>query len=196
MVALKPIDTTLVTVGQPTDGGCVYASFKEGAALPTDAVAKMSTLADFESLGDISENGFTESKSVSTTNHKDWGGNTVASSVTEKATTYKLEFIETSRPAVARLRYGAGSVKVDSESGSVSQIDDNGEDFPTVSLVIDELESSGFLRRTVIPRAVPESMDDVPHQKGSLLVYGMTFSVLKSDKPLVTVYRAKAPQSA
>ncbi len=196
MVALKPIDDTLVTVGQPTEGGCVYTSFAENPTLPTDAVTKVSTLSNLESLGDISENGFTEAKSVSSTKHKNWNGDTVASSTTEKTTTYKLEFLETSRPAVAKLRYGSKSVKVDEASGSVSQIDDTGEDSPVVPLVIDELESNGWLRRTVIPRAVVESMDDVPHQKGSLLVYGMTFTVLKSDKPLISIYRAKAPASA
>lgn len=195
MVALKPIDDTLVTVGQPTEGGCVYTSFAENPTLPTDAVTKISTLSDIESLGDISENGFTEVKSISSTKHNNWNGDAVASSALT-TNTYKLEFIETSRPSVAKLRYGLKSVKVDEASGSVSQIDDTGESSPVVPLVIDELESNGWLRRTVIPRAIVESMDDVPHQKGSLIVYGMTFAVLKSDKPLISIYRAKAPASA
>lgn len=61
-----------------------------------------------------------------------------------------------------------------------------------VPLVIDELEDTGYLRRTVIPRVSIDSCDDVEHKPGGLVQYGFTFTVLKTaDKPLFTIYRAK-----
>lgn len=66
------IDPSLVTTGSPVEGGCVYTSFKAGAALPTDAVAKISTLTDLVSLGDLSTDGFTASKSITVNEFQGW----------------------------------------------------------------------------------------------------------------------------
>ncbi len=187
---LEPIDNSLTTVGQPTTGGCVYVAFGENIELPTDATTKMSTFTDFESLGDISENGFTESNSRSKNKYKDWNGDVVRTSISDEENTYKLEFIEPNRPSVAKLRYGTDNVEAGTD-GSVSHIkgvlgtDEQG------ALVIDELESGGFLRRTVIPCATVDSFDDVAHQKGSLLVYGMTFTAIKGTGNIFDIYRAK-----
>ncbi len=63
-----------------------------------------------------------------------------------------------------------------------------------VPLVFDELESNGWLRRTVVKKATIDSFDDVPHTKGSLLVYGMTFTAIDDDG-FYDIYRAK-PQEA
>ena len=71
MADLSNIDTSLVTVGQPTDGGCVYIAIGEDVAVPTDATTKMSTLTAFKSAGTISENGFTYAKSVTNSKFKD-----------------------------------------------------------------------------------------------------------------------------
>lgn len=190
MAELKDIDSSLVTVGQPTDGGCAWVCFGKPAKLPTDATTKMSTLADYVSLGDISENGFTEANARTKNKFKNWGGNVILTSISDEENTYKIEFVETSRPAVAKLRYGSGSVEVGTD-GSVSHIKGIVGTDEQVSLVIDELESNGYLRRTVIPVATIDSFDDVPHQKGSLLVYGMTFTAVKGDGNVFDIYRAK-----
>lgn len=190
MAELKDIDSSLVTVGQPTDGGCAWVCFGKPAKLPTDATTKMSTLTDYVSLGDISENGFTESNARTKNKFKNWGGSTILTSISDEENTYKVEFVETSRPAVAKLRYGSSSIEVGTD-GSVSHIKGVIGTDEQVSLVIDELESNGFLRRTVIPVATIDSFDDVPHQKGSLLVYGMTFTAIKGEGNVFDIYRAK-----
>ena len=61
------------------------------------------------------------------------------------------------------------------------------------TLVFDEVESNGFRRRTVVKRANVTSFDEVPHQRGSLMVYGMTFTVLDpgDGTQAVDIYRAK-----
>lgn len=191
MATLEDIDTSLITVGQPTEGGCVYVCIGTPASLPTDATTKMSTLTDFESCGLISENGFTLAKSVTKSKHKEWGGKNVLTSTTEKEITFKLEFLEISRPVVAKLKHGSKNVTV-GDDGSVSHVKEVGiEADEKVALVIDELESNGYLRRTVIPCATVDSFDDEAHTKGSLLTYGMTFTVLVKDNTNYDEYRAK-----
>lgn len=179
MATLNAIDFNQVTVGQPTEGGCVYVSF-DRAALPTDATTKASTVANYSSVGDISENGFTVSRSRSTNDFKDWGGATVLSTISEDKKQVKLEFLETSRAEVAKLQYGTANVTVGAD-GSVSKIKDMPNITQYVSMFIDELESNGFLRRTCLPKLVLDSIDDEAHQKGSLLVFGATFTCLAGD---------------
>lgn len=189
-MALSDIDTSLVTVGQPTEGGCAFVCIGEPSTLPTDASTKMSTLGDFESCGTISENGFTVSKSVTTNKFKDWGGNVVLTAVSEEENTFKIEFAEINRPVVAKLKYGSANVTT-GEDDSVEHIKAVAGTNEKVALVIDELESNGYLRRTVVPSATIDSFDDETHQKGSLLVYGMTFTALLKDGAAYHIYRAK-----
>lgn len=191
-MAISDLDSSLVTVGKPVDGGCCYTSFKANAALPTDATTKMSALTDFESLGELSDNGFTESKSVSTETKKGWHGTSLLVVTTDEDKKYKVEFVEVDRPTVAKLRYGADNVTA-GEDGSVSAIHDRFGVDTIVPLVFDELESNEFLRRTVVKKARVTSFDDVAHKRGDLLVYGMEFTVLDpgDGSSSVEIYRAK-----
>lgn len=195
-MAINDIDSSLTTTGKPVDGGCVWVAFEKPKALPTDATTKMSTLAEFVSLGELSTNGFTESKSVSTTDHKGWHGTVVRTSIDEVTNTYKIECIEPNRPAVAKLRYGAASV-TEGNDGSVSKISDKGYDGKPVPLVIDELESDGYLRRTVVKAAVVTSFDDVAHKRGALMAYGFTFTANEPEdgSAAIEIYRAKPSEA-
>lgn len=188
---LNAIDTSLVTVGSPCEGGCVFVSFKGKPTLPTDATTKMDTLPDFESLGEVSENGFTESKSVTSNTFKGWHGSTVLTQVQDEDHTFQIAFLEVARPTVAKMRHGSSAVTV-GEDGSVAQIKPVIGTNITVSLVIDEVESNGYLRRTVIPKATVNSFDEVSHQKGSLMVYGCTITAIDpgTGSPF-EIYRAK-----
>lgn len=195
MAELAEIDNSLVTVGKPVDGGCCWTNFGESPTIPTDATTKMSEQEGWESLGDLSENGYTESKSVTNNKFKGWHGSVVLTCISEEDHTFKVEFIEVNRPSVAKLRYGAGNVEA-GEDGSVSHIKAVVGADVKVPLVFDELESNGFLRRTVIKKATIDSFDDVPHQRGSLLVYGMTLTAIDTgDGNYYDVYRAKPVQA-
>lgn len=193
--AAKSINEELSTVGKPVDGGCCYTSFADNPTLPTSATTKMDTHTDFVSLGELSDNGFTEGKSISTTKHRGWHGSVILVSVDEETNTFKVEFVEPNRPSVAKLRYGRSSV-TNGEDGSVGHIKGVIGTVETVPLVFDELESSGHLRRTVVPKATIDSFDDVPHKRGDLLVYGMTFTAIADESgEYMNIYRAK-PASA
>jgi len=188
---LKDLSNDLVTTGRPADGGCVYTSFADSPTMPTDAATKMSTLTDFESLGELSENGFTIGKSVTSNKFKGWHGSVVLAEVSDEEHTVKMEFIEPNRPSVAKLRHGTGNVEAGAD-GSVSHIKGVIGTSTTVPIVVDELESNGYLRRTVIHKATIDSFDDEPHQKGSLLVYGMSATMVDpGDGKLYDIYRAK-----
>ena len=186
------IDTSLMTVGKPTEGGCVYVAFDTSVTLPTDAITKMSTLTDFESVGDISENGFTESRDISSTDKKDWNGTTVMTLIESDTVTFQTEFLEVNRDTASKIRYGADAVTAGAD-GSVSEIKYKSYKGDPIVLVIDELETNGALRRTVIKNAVVTSFDDIAHQKGELMMYGMTFNANapKDGSEPVVIYRSK-----
>lgn len=192
---LNDIDTSLITVGSPVEGGCCYTSFADSPKLPTDATTKMGTLADFESLGELSENGYTESKSVTSNKFKGWHGSVVLTKISDEENTFKVEFLEINRPSVAKLRYGAANVET-GDDGSVSHIKAVVGTETKVPLVFDELESNGCLRRTLVKRATIDSFDDVPHAQGSLMVYGMTFTAVDTgDGTPIEIFRAKPAAS-
>lgn len=186
---MTDIDTSLITVGAPTEGGCAYISFASDPTLPTDATTAMSTLTDFVSLGDVSENGFTESRDISSTVHKDWGGEAVLTTIDSDEQTFKIELLEVNRVSAAKLRYGEDAVTASGDS--VSKIDYKAYQGKAYPIVIDELETNGSLRRTLIRKAIVTSFDDITHQKGSLMVYGMTFTANKpaDGSDAVSVYR-------
>lgn len=189
-MTLKDIDTSFVTVGKPTDGGCVYTSFNDSPTFATDATTKVSSLdGNWESLGDLSEDGFTISNSMTVNDFKGWHGSVVLTSRSDEKNQIKLAFIEVNRPSVAKLRYGAKNVQT-GEDGSVSHIKAKTGVDAIIPLIIDELESNGYLRRTVIKRAKVDSFDDIPHQQGSLLVYGATLTILEGEEAF-DIWRAK-----
>lgn len=183
-------DNHFVTTGNPAEGGCCWTNFGDEPTLPTDATTAMAD--PWVSLGELSENGYTEGKSVTNNKFKGWRGSVVLTCISEEERTFKVEFIEINRPSVAKVRYGAGNVEVGEADGEIKKISDKVGVLQKIPLVFDELESNGFLRRTVVKSATIDSFDDVAHAKGSLIVYGMTFTALDTgDGAPVEVYRAK-----
>ena len=191
---LDPIDPTLVTTGTPCEGGCAWVAFGDNVTEPTDAVTKMSTLNDYASCGDVGEDGYTATKSISNSEFKNWAEQIVFVKLSEEKHQYKIAFIETVRGSVAKLRYGSDAVEFGAD-GAISHIKAiSGKNEP-VSLVLDELEDTGYLRRTVLHKAVIDSFDDVVHKPGELISYGFTFTLLKpKGKDYFDIYRAKPAQ--
>ena len=101
------LNAKLATASIPVAGrGICYVSFKANPTLPTNATADMSTLTDFESLGELSDGGFSESRSISPTDHKGAHGTIIMTTIDSDTTKYKAAFLEVSRAAVAKLRFG------------------------------------------------------------------------------------------
>ena len=170
-----------VTTGGPVEGGCCYTSFEPDVELPTTASEDIAgSDSDFENLGELSDQGWTQSVSTSENKFKGYHGKTLLSEITDEENTFKVEFLEITRSTVDKLRYGPDNVTVDND-GFVSAIDPTNVPNIEVPLIFDELLSNGIKQRTVFPRAKISSIDDQAHQRGSLLVYGMTFTALVND---------------
>lgn len=169
------------SVGQPVEGGCAWTNFKDSPALPDDAVTKMKDQADWEDLGEFSDNGYTKSVSVDSNKFKGWHGSVILSQVAGEENTFKVELTDIDRPTVAKLRYGVDAVKLDTD-GKIKSIDPKTVPNAEIPIIIDELLSNGRLRRTVFPRVKIDSIDDEGHQKGALLVYGFTFTASVDSK--------------
>lgn len=171
-----------VTTGAPVEGACCYTSFEASPTLPTTAAANLGAAdSGFVNLGEISDQGYTQSTSTTVNKFKGWHGSVLLSVVSEEENTFKAEFTEVTRATVLKLRYGTDNVTVDND-GFVSAIDPKTVPNAIVPLVFDELFANGIKQRTVFPRATIDSIDDQAHQKGSLLVYGMTFTANVDDQ--------------
>jgi len=183
------IDTSNVTTGAPVEGACCYTSFAASPTLPSTAAEAMDS---FDSVGEISENGYTKSVSVNTNKFKGWHGSTILTQVSDEENTFKVEFVEVDGAVANKIRYGSDKVQVD-ENGKVTAIDPTVVPSDVLPLIFDELLANGRKRRTVFPRATIESIDDEAHAKGSLLVYGMTFSANVDDQGRPYYIREAAP---
>lgn len=193
-MAISELDATLVTVGKPVDGGSIWISFADSPTLPTDASTKMSTLTDFESLGELSSEGIVRSDSKSTTTHKGWHGTPLLVSDEGTDKTFKFTAVEYARGTVAKMKYGPDNVTVGTD-GQWTQINET-ENLPLtrVSIVFDVLESNGYLDRKVIKRAMITGLEDTGYTQGDLIGVGVSFAVLSAGDGTgvdVVHYRAK-----
>ena len=190
MADIAEIDHPLATVGAPAEGGCCYTCLDDTPAYPSDAVAKIASLANWESLGELTNNGYTETKSISSTDQTGWHGSVILTTVESETNTYKAEFTEVMRPTVAKLRYGKNNVEVN-DDGTIKHVVGKPVGLQTVPLVFDELLSNGTLCRTLVKKATITDFDDVPHKKGDLMVYGMTFTAAEVDGAAFEKWYAK-----
>lgn len=175
------INPTNVTTGGPVEGACAYVAFGSNVTIPTNATTNLTANnSGFENLGELSDQGWTHTVSTSVNKFKGYHGKTVLTETSEEEHTLKLELIEVERLAANKLRFGADAVTANS-SDEVTAIAPKGVPTQEVVIVIDELLSNGRKQRSVFPRCKADSIDDEAHQKGSLLVYGMTFNLLIDD---------------
>lgn len=189
---LAELDSKLTTVGKPAEGGCCYTSFSESLTFPSDAVTKMSTLAGWESLGELAPDPFSESKSLTTSELKGWHNTTQQVGDGDESLKVKAAFVEINRPSVAKIRYGSGNV-VAGADGSVAEIKGKFGVNCVIPLLFDELESEGFLRRTLYRKVRVTGFDDIAHKRGELLVYGLEFTILDPGNGVdpFSIWRAK-----
>lgn len=186
-----------VTTGGPVEGGCCYVSFEDNPVLPTTASQNI-TGGDsgFLNLGELSDQGWTQAQSTSVNKYKGYHGKVLLSEVADEELTVKTEFLEVTRVNVLKLRYGQNNVTVDA-TGFATAMKHTSIPDDTVTLVFDELLSNGVKQRTVFPRVKIDSIDDQAHQKGALLVFGMTFTAYADEEGAAFyVYHAKPANSS
>lgn len=200
MYGTDDLNTTInpnnVTTGGPVEGGCCYTNFSDNPTLPTDASESLVGVGStWENVGELSDQGWTQSTSTSVNKFKGYHGSVLLTEVADEENTFKAEFLEITRATTDKLRYGESRVTVD-QDGFVSAIDPTTVPGHIVPLVFDELLSNGIKQRTVFPRAKIDSIDDQAHQRGSLMVYGMTFTALVDSNGRPYYVRRYRPRAA
>lgn len=138
--------------------------------LPTDAIADLP--AEAANLGMASEDGLTNSFDISNESFVDQNGNTVLTVQTSYEETLGFAFIDTNE-AVFKALHGDENV-ITTESGLT--VVHRGKDLDYGTWFF-ELELTGNrVKRIVVPAAKITEREDVDHQVGELLNYGITLT--------------------
>lgn len=155
-----------------SDGGIFYTAVN-GTTMPTDAKTAMSTFTAFASLGDIDEDGFTETTDVDDgDSFKDIDGDEVLAVPGGKTRSVKVNFIEPTRLSLLKAYYGDDNVTRTGQNTTINA--DTKPDTTERCFVAEEVLSNGVVQRTCIPRGVITGYEDMKHDKGDLMVLGMT----------------------
>lgn len=164
-----------VTASKPKKEGAVYRA-PLGTTLPTDAKTALDEA--FKKLGYTSEDGLTNSNSMTTEKVKAWGGDVVLESETEKTDTFKMKFIESLNVDVLKSVYGDANVTGDLESGIV--IKANNDPQKECCWVIDMVLKNG-LKRIVIPNGKVTAVGDITYKDGQPISYETTISAVEDS---------------
>lgn len=190
-MANTAINANNVTIANTIpDAGIVYWAPK-GTALPTKFTKPSELVAAFTSLGDLSEDGFSETTDSSSDDKKDMAGNVVLSVSKGKTRSFKFTFIEAMRAELMKFIYGEKNVELNTPGNTLKHIKMSGEDTPECVLVVYEVMSNGTLRMTVIDRAKADSYDEISHNRNDLLSYGVTIKALDNGGKVGDVWFAE-----
>lgn len=158
-----------VTTGKRRTAGGIYRA-PVGTALPTDASTALASA--FKNVGYISEAGFTNSISKTTSEHKEWNGEVVDSDLTEQKEEFKFTMISVLNPDARKAVYGDDNVTVDA-SGAIETTVKAGL-YGKGVWVIDEALKGGRLARTVIPDGKITTLGDISHNGDEVVGFEVT----------------------
>lgn len=167
------VNKSNVSAGKPKIGGAVYMA-PLGTSLPTSASATLD--AGFKSMGYVSADGVTNSNSLSVSNIKAWGGDTVMVSQTDRSDTMKLTLIEALNIDVLKAVFGSGNVSGALNTGIT--VEANADQPAEASWVIDMVLNGNTAKRIVIPSAVISALDDIVYKDDTAIGYGVTLTCL------------------
>ena len=162
-----------VSTGKPAGVGAIWRA-PLGTALPASVDAVLDNA--FNCLGYCSEDGFTQSTSISTENIKAWGGDVVDTPMTEKIETDQFKAIESLNVDVLKAAYGDDNVTGTAAAGIT--VRHNANDQKACVIVVDMFLRNGGKQRIVIPNAKLTSLGDVVYKDNEAIGYDMTFTAL------------------
>ena len=166
---------TNVTAGKPRTQGAVFAA-AVGSTLPTDAVTALD--AAFKDLGFLSEDGVTRSRSLSSTNIKEWGGKVVLITEDEDITTVKFKMIEYLNSEVQKVVNGDENVTGSLTAGLAIT---PGDEMTEHAFVFWQRMRGGVSYRLVVPRGKITAIGDVVYKSNEAVAYDVTITAMVDD---------------
>lgn len=159
-----------VQIGKPNVAGGIWMG-AQNATLPTSASTAVDESA-FSCIGYCSEDGVTNSSSITTQDIKAWGGDIVASPLTEKKDTFKFKAIEAGNTTVLKLVHGDDNVSGAIATGITVTV--NAKDKVPHKFIIDLQVSDSILKRITIPAGKITEIGDVVYKDGEPVAYELT----------------------
>ena len=162
---------TNVSAGKPKVGGAIYRAAL-GSTLPTDASTALD--AAFKLLGYVSDDGLTNSNSISSEDIKAWGGDTVLSIQSDYTDTFQFTLLEVLNPEVLKAVYGSTNVSGALATGIT--IEANSTEREEAAWVVEMAMRDGAVKRIVIPDAKLTELGDIVYSDSEAVGYETTIT--------------------
>lgn len=162
---------TNVSAGKPNISGAVYRAAL-GSTIPTDATTALA--AAYKCMGYVSEDGMTNSNTLSSTDIKAWGGDIVLSIQDEKNDKFQFKLLEVLNPDVLKAVHGAANV-----TGSLSTgitVDVNSTEQEEAIWVFELAMRDSAIKRIVVPDAKITEIGDVVYSDSDAVAYDITLT--------------------
>jgi hypothetical protein len=161
-----------VSAAKPRKGGAISVA-PAGTALPTDATTALAEA--FTQLGYISEDGLTNTNSISTDSIKAWGGDEVLVTSNGREVSFSCTLIESTNVNVLKQVFGAANVTGTLEDGITITAKSDIE-LPEQVFAIDMILKDNTLKRIVIPAGRVTEIGDITYEDGGAIGYEVTIS--------------------
>lgn len=164
-------DSANVTIASPRPGGVgVFYRGVLGSTLPTNASTDLETLAPgiYKDHGFLGEEGLVVTTTRDTTDHKAFGGDTVATSQDNYDWMVKVILLEDGNLEVLRTTFGDDNV---TDIGGLITVKHNKIKLPRSVFVLDTVSDNGMLKRQVIPVGQVVNIGDITYVHTNLVRY-------------------------